>query len=90
MSKSEPVKHFFQCDCCMEGLVFEYDSEYKEVSLALWQYGGYSEKLDWKNRIRWCWNILRKGLPWVDQIMMKPKEARQLAQSILDNVKEEE
>lgn len=84
-----PIRHMFQCSCHTEGLIFEYDPEYKDVNIALWHYGGYTDKLSWKNRIRWCWNILKRGLPWADCVSLQPEEARRLAETILANVKDE-
>lgn len=90
MTKVEPIRHFFNCDCLTEGLIVEYDPEYQDVNVALWHYGNYTDKLDWKQRIRWCWNIIRKGLPWADSVSMKPAEARRMAETILATVKMEE
>lgn len=90
MPTLDPVRHFFNCSCHTEGLIFEYDAEYKEANVALWHYGNYTEKLGWRERIRWCWSIIRKGLPWTDAVSMSPSEARRFAETILANVKDQE
>lgn len=89
MPTPNPVRHVFHCDCETEGLLFEYDPEYNDVHIAMWHHGGYSHKLDWKARLRWCWHIIRKGLPWADAVSMKPTEARRFAQTILATIKDE-
>lgn len=89
MPTSHPTRHFFNCSCSSEGLIFEYDPEYKEANVALWHYGSCDGKLSWKERLRWCWNILRSGLPWTDAISMNPQEARHFAETILANVKDQ-
>jgi hypothetical protein len=43
-----------------------------------------------KERFRWCWNILKTGQPWADDIIATDKDARELAEFILKNIPNEE
>ena len=52
-----------------------------EFWFAIWQQG-FKVPLCWREKIRWCWNILRKGKPWKDNIILTPEHAKQVADFI--------
>jgi len=78
---------FFNCECHTEGIILEYDKEDDQFYLALWSYGHCGNELPFWERIRWCWNILKSGLPWTDSVVLHTAEARKLAKTINDNLK---
>lgn len=89
-------RSWFSCDCSGEGLILDDDIDKVEhegkdiyvhsINLALWEYGQGKGKMDWKERLRWCWNILKKGIPWTDAIILTPDEAEKLAKEILRRI----
>ena len=65
-------KRFIECDCHSEGIMIGYFDEGKfshEIYLAFfrnyWKYG-YSLK----ERLRHCWQILTKGEPFLDEVVL--------------------
>ena len=56
-----------------------------EIWFSIWQQG-FTVPLCWRERFRWCWNILRKGKPWKDNIILTPEKAKEVADFINQHV----
>jgi len=63
-----------KCECCSEALEIEYDSEMDQIELSMWYYSMCNGTLSWKERIRWCYHILKTGNPWCDHIILNHKK----------------
>ena len=59
-----------KCDCHGHSIELEHDEEMNEIELSVWHYGNDGRELNWKERFRWCWRILRTGMPWTDMIIL--------------------
>lgn len=59
-------------------------------NFTVWNRGRHGKVMTWKERFRWCWNILKTGSPWADDIIATNKDARGLAIFILKNLPSEE
>ncbi len=87
---------WFNCDCGGEGLILDdeidqVEHEGKEIyvhsfNIALWEFGHSKGKIGLGEKIRWCWNILKTGLPWTDSVILNPDEATKLANEILRRI----
>lgn len=81
---------FAKCDCGAEAVVVsddslsDYDPKSGIIFVCLWAYGNSCRKLGWKERIRWCWAILRFGLPWLDEVCLKPERAKELGEDLIN------
>lgn len=82
-----------KCDCGAEALEVQFwpsddrkDQYPDEFYFAFWQQG-FSRPLCWRERLRWCWNILRKGNPWGDSILVYQPKAKQVADFIYKHLK---
>ena len=96
------TRQFFNCDCATEGLVVEDivdvlgsdNHYYHSISIGIWILGKIGHgPLYWKDRLRWCWHILKSGNPWADTVILVPSEAERFAKDILrriDTVKKAE
>jgi len=70
---------FIMCDCHSHALVVErFDDE--EVYIALFERGLNGRKLSFRERIKWCWQILRHGNPWNDLIVLNKEKQKELAE----------
>ena len=69
---------FLICDCFSHGLLVEKFKDEEEVSLSLFERGLSGRILPWRERLRWCWQILRYGKPWSDFIILNPENQKQL------------
>ncbi len=78
---------FYQCDCGTEGIMISYEYIDKKdscfIDIAFFQHGFTRNKLSLKDKLRYCWNVIRTGLPFCDQVMLNKKIARELGNSLL-------
>ncbi len=82
-------REFFNCDCHTEGVILSSDDEQPfEIYLANWTYGQVGQEVSWWQRVKWCCDILRRGLMFTDQTVLDPDEAERLGKAILRRVKE--
>jgi hypothetical protein len=49
-----------------------------EVSLSLFERGLSGRVLPWRERLRWCWQILIHGKPWSDFLILNTENQKQL------------
>lgn len=85
--------HFVTCGCSSHMLQVErYD--YRDgddgFNFAIWERGRDGKKLRFRERLRWCWNILTTGTLWADDIIATNKDAQGVAEFILQNLPKEE
>lgn len=80
-----------KCECGGEALEVTYwpnkDCE-DEICFSYWKEGFY-RPMCWRERLRWCWRILRTGNPWSDSILMYPPQAKQVADFIRENLQQQ-
>jgi hypothetical protein len=89
----EPTSIMVKCECHDEALEVTHwpdtngngESE-NEYWFAIWKQG-FDTRLCWRERFRWCWNILRTGKPWGDNIILTPENAKQVSEFINQNLK---
>lgn len=86
--------HFTKCSCGAHQLeceVYNYKDGDAGVNFTIWEYGRDGKRIHgWKEKFRWCWKILKTGMPWADDIIATNKEARGLAEFILQHVPKEQ
>ncbi len=75
-------KKFYECSCGSEGIMTSYEDE-GEVYLAFFNNGFNGKQLGFKGKLRFCWQILRKGFPWTDCVVLDKKVAKELGQDLL-------
>ena len=69
---------FLICECHEHGLLVEKFKDEHEVSLSLFERGLKGRTLGLSERLRWCWQILRHGMPWSDYIILNEENQKQL------------
>jgi len=77
---------FFVCNCGAEAVVLEqyrHKGKIELVALALWRYGAGSG-FGWCWKLHHIWYIIRYGHPYVDDILLVPKDARRLGQRLIE------
>lgn len=52
-----------------------------EFWFSIWKQG-FKRPLCWREKIRWCKNIILTGEPWKDNIILTPEHAKQVADFI--------
>lgn len=69
---------FLICDCNQHGLLIEKFKDEEEVYVSLFERGINGRKLSWKEKFRWCWQILRHGSPWTDFVIINKENQKEL------------
>lgn len=81
------IKRFIMCACNSEGIVLEKFKGESEVYLSLFGRGLNIQRYGWKSKIRRIWQILTKGFPYTDEIVLTKKDALYLAKSLKEFTK---
>ena len=68
----------------MHGLSIGSDEDDKLVYIDLWKFYATETILPWKERLRWCWEILKSGEPYVGEVVLTPDAAKEFAEQIID------
>ena len=86
-------KKSYYCDCGGESIVISYDYEDETttdsigtplIDLAFFKQGFDSKGfLSWKERLRWCWEIIRRGTVWCDMVVLSQSTARSLGNDLI-------
>ena len=75
---------FVECDCHSHAIVVDKikDDAYgeDEYCLAFFERGYDGRILSFKDRLRWCWHILRHGNPWTDSVILDRHKAKRLGE----------
>ena len=91
---------FFKCDCGQEAIHIERDLELLDAPLypkgyecliyfSIYHYGIDSHKPTLKEKLRHCWQIMKTGKNYPDQIILTQDIAEQLGKYILGLVSKE-
>jgi hypothetical protein len=86
MNKSDSI--FLKCQCGCSLLEVNYDDFYDETkgwqfNVALWQSHPGTRPMSKTERIRWCEEVMKTGMPWADHTILSKKDALRLAKFIL-------
>lgn len=92
---AEFKSHFVKCNSCgcqiLEVERYNYHDNDEGFYFTVWGRGREGKKIHGlRERLRWCWQILTKGSPWADDIIATNKDARGIAEFILQNLPKEE
>lgn len=85
MNNASPSELMLKCACHTEALEITHlpnEDKPDEFWFSIWE-NGFDSRLSRRERFRWCWNILRTGRPWGDNIILTPEQAMQVAKFIL-------
>lgn len=81
-------RKFYECSCMGEGIMlsYEYEEDFSPmIDMAFFGLGmSGRQPLTLKERLRWCWRILRYGYPFTDQVMLRPETAKKLGNDLVN------
>jgi hypothetical protein len=93
LNEFEFKSHFIKCSCTCQVLeveMYDYGDGDQGVNFVIWNRGRNGKRIGgWKEKFRWCWNIIKNGSPWADDIIATNTDARGLAKFILQNLPNE-
>lgn len=71
---------FILCDCKSEVLVLEYDDEYNLMELSIYEnLSSYSHKMSFWQKLRYIYQVLVKGRPYSDQMILNKEQIKHMA-----------
>ena len=90
MKKEKRWRKFYECDCYTEGIMLGYEfyddvkEEYPLIDMAFFGHGFCGRHpLGFKEKIRWCWHLLKTGYPFIDGVMFSQQTAKELGEDLL-------
>lgn len=78
---------FLICDCFQHGLLVEKFKDEEEVTLSLYERGLDGRILSIKERLKWCWQILKNGKPWSDFVILNVENQKKLKDFLNEPIK---
>ena len=69
---------FIKCECQSEGLGIDYEREDQLFYLSFWSQGLSNQKLSLKDRLRYSFRCLFKGVAFNDQLVLSIDNAKHL------------
>lgn len=84
-------ERFFECSCGGEFIAVvkdDYGIGAKLIDMGFFSFGSCDFSLSFREKLRWCWRILRKGKPYSDMVTMLPDEARKMGEYLIEITEE--
>jgi len=77
-------KIFIECECGTEIVQLERDQDEgtKNIYMSFYRYG-HSSYSPWKLRFQYIWQIIRKGHPYSDCVILNEKEQSKLIEFLV-------
>lgn len=85
MSADEDRSIFIKCECHAEGLGVDYDKADDYYYFSYWKCGLSNGRLTWKERLRYCWEVVTKGKAFNDEIMLNQSSVDELINFLLES-----
>lgn len=76
------IKKYISCSCESETILLEKFSDESEIYLSLFSRGLNVKRYNFLDRIRHIWQIVTKGAPYTDEIVLDKKRALQLSKEL--------
>lgn len=77
---------FIKCSCSSEALCLEKDEEEDLLYVSIWERGyGKDNRYSWGKRLKHCWQVLTKGRPYGDQIVLDKTGRSELVYTLVEN-----
>ena len=72
-----------KCACYHEILHLEWDEELQQVYASIWAPYLIDTRMSWRQRLRYCWQILTKGRPYGDQLILEKQHVADLVDFLI-------
>ena len=79
MNKTKTIR----CSCYHELLHLNWDEEIETLDMSIWAPYSTDTKMSWKQRLRYCWQILIKGRPYGDQVVLEKQHIADLVDYLI-------
>lgn len=72
-----------RCSCYHELLHLDWDEELQLLDMSVWKPYSTDCKLSWRQRLRYCWQILVGGRPYGDQVVLEKQQIADLVDYLM-------
>jgi hypothetical protein len=79
----EKISKIFKCSCYAEAISLEKEDE-DFISMCFWQIGLNYYPKSFKQKLRWIWQIIKKGSPWTDECLLDKETAKALGEELIN------
>ena len=87
---SERQVEFIECACIGEGIsISKWDDE-EEIYMSWFVEGHGAGRYAWRYRLQHIWQIIRKGYPYLDDLILSKQDAGRLARTLMRFVSKKE
>lgn len=76
------TRKFIMCSCHSESILVEKHANEDEIYLSLFGRGLNVERYSFKDKLRHIWQIITKGSPYSDEIVLNRDTAKELADTL--------
>jgi len=83
MNENKDRSIFIKCECQGEGMGIDYDVEDRLYYFSYWSSGLSNRPLSWRDRIRYCWEVLSKGKAFNDELVFGEKSVDKIIDFLL-------
>lgn len=85
MSDLNFKSEFIKCECWGEGMGIDFDPDDGLYYFSYWSNCITNGRLSWRQKLRYCWQVLVKGTPFNDQLIFDQKSVDQLTHFLSKN-----
>jgi hypothetical protein len=78
MKTNKEIKDYIECSCYSEGVFIQYESDEKLTYISFYKLGANPVSLNWWNKLRYICQVIFKGAPFHDQLILKDTEVKKL------------
>ena len=76
------IKKYISCSCESETILLQKYKGEDEIYLSLFSRGLNIKRYNVKDRIRHIWQIITKGFPYTDEIVLSKERAKDLVKAL--------
>lgn len=69
---------FIKCKCNGEGMSVEHDTFDNSYYFAYWKSGFRPVYMSWRERLRYCWHVIRTGKAYTDELILSQQDVDEL------------
>jgi len=83
-TKKTVIQKFIMCACQSESILLEKYCNEQEIYLSLFGRGLNVKRYTFRDKLRHIWQILTKGSPYTDEIVLTSDKAEELAKALTE------
>jgi len=75
---NKKIEEFIACSCASEGLYVVRHAGEEELYLSFFSQGINPKRFNWKDKLRYIWNVLKNSKPFEDELVLNKHSVAKL------------